>query len=114
MSIGSARPMNSCMALRALARNVHHAALVLHEGDGAIRNQQREGDAVQVIGLQRTALQSLDPGLRNLFAQFEIFNPLDLRPQPLHSLPHAQSPQNVPIRLACGRGQNDDQDHKGL
>ena len=50
--------------LGALARDVHHAALVLHESDGAIGHQQREGNAIQVVRLQRAALQRLDPGLR--------------------------------------------------
>ena len=44
---------------------------------------------VQVIGLQGTALQRLDPGLGDLLAQLRVLDPLDLGPQLPHRFTHA-------------------------
>ena len=52
--------------LRTLTRDMHHTALVLHKSDRTIRHQQGERNAIQVVGLQRTAFQSFDPGFGNL------------------------------------------------
>src|ERR1035441_885256 len=86
-SIGSARPLK---AGRAVACNVHHATLVLHERDRTIRNQQGKRNLIQVLGLQRTSLQRLDPGLRYLLPKLGILDPLNFRPQSFDGLPHGQ------------------------
>ena len=74
--------------LRTLPGNVHHAALVLHEGDGAIRDQQGERDTIQVVRLERTAFESLDPRLCDLISQPGVFNPTNLRPKFFDSRTH--------------------------
>jgi len=64
-----------------LPRNMYHAALVLHKGDGTIRHQQRERNFAQIVEAQGAPLKSPDPGLGNLLAQLRSLNPLELRPQ---------------------------------
>src|SRR5712692_3152935 len=86
--------------LGAVAGNVHHAALVLHERNRAIRNQQREGDLIQIFRLQRTALQRLNPGLRDLLPQLGIADPLNLRPKALDGLPHCRTSPTGLTRLS--------------
>src|ERR1035441_501009 len=76
--------------LRAVACNVHHATLVLHERDRTIRNQQGKRNLIQVLGLQRTSLQRLDPGLRYLLPKLGILDQLNFRPQSFDGLPHGQ------------------------
>ena len=50
-SIGNAWAHEAGHGPGGFARNVHHATFVLHERNGAIRNQQREGDLIQIVGL---------------------------------------------------------------
>src|SRR5580765_1071457 len=85
--------------LGAVAGDVHHAALMLHESDRAVGDEKREWNLVQVVGLQRTALQRFDPGLCNLFTQLEILNPVDLRPKALDGLSHT-GVRWEPLRLS--------------
>jgi len=51
---------------RTIARDVHNAALVLHESDRAVGDEERERNLIQIVGLERAALQRLNPGLGNL------------------------------------------------
>jgi LmbE family N-acetylglucosaminyl deacetylase len=55
--------LNRLPASAVRAKNAHVAHL---ECDGAIRNQQCERDLVQVLGLERAALEGLGPGLGDL------------------------------------------------
>jgi hypothetical protein len=68
-------------ALSGLARDVHHATLVLHEGRRTIGHQQRERNAVEVVGRQRAELKRSLPGFRNLTAKLRRTNPFDFGPQ---------------------------------
>src|SRR5437879_1053808 len=54
--------------LGTVACNVHHAALVFHECDGAVRNEQSEGDLIQIVWLERAAFEGSDPGFSNLLS----------------------------------------------
>src|SRR5262249_22439198 len=74
--------------LRALAGNMHYAALVLHKADRAIWDQQRERDLVQVFRLKKTALEGFDPGLGNLLPKRGILDPVNLRPYLFYGFAH--------------------------
>jgi hypothetical protein len=39
-----------------MAGDVHHAALVLHESNRAVGDEEREGNQIQIVWLERTAL----------------------------------------------------------
>ena len=80
--------------LSALTRNVYHAALVLHESNGTVGHKQRERDTIQIVRLQRAALQRFGPGQGNLPAQRLVFDPLDLRPELDHCVLHRIHPQH--------------------
>src|ERR1044072_9720651 len=76
--------------LRTLSGNVHNAALVLHERDGAIRDKQGERDTIQVVRLERTAFEGLNPRLSDLISQPGVFDPTNLRPKLFDSRTHEQ------------------------
>jgi hypothetical protein len=69
MSIGSARPMNSVM-LSALSRAMCTTQrLCSMNVVGQFGTSSVKGNLIQVIRLQRTAFQRLDPGFGHLLAQ---------------------------------------------
>lgn len=74
------------------AGHMDHAALVLHKGNRAVRDQQRERNIVQVVGFEGAALESFDPGLSDLFTEFGVPDPLDLRPKLVNRLAHSGAP----------------------
>src|SRR5271166_345022 len=86
--------------LGALARDMDHAALVLHESNRAIGHEQGEWNPVQVFRLQRAAFQRLDPSLSHLLTQLGLVNPLNLRPQPCDRIAHALRPS---LEELCGK-----------
>ena len=51
MSIGSDSPEELLHRLGGAARDVHDAALVLHEGHRAVGHEQRERDLLEVLGV---------------------------------------------------------------
>src|SRR3974390_936575 len=89
-------------AFSGLARDVHHAALVLHKSRRAIRNQEGERNVVQIVGCQRAAFQRQLPSLPDFLSQLRVFDPFQLWPQLLHHCVHANSsapnPRNSPRR----------------
>src|SRR5579862_696014 len=84
---------------RGIARDVDDATLVLHEGGGAVGDEQGEGDVVQIVGSQRTAFESLDPGLGHLLTQLGVADPGDFRPQPFDGLTHDAGLLTKPVSL---------------
>jgi hypothetical protein len=81
--------------LSTLARNVNYATFVLHKCDGTVRNQQREGNTVEVIRLERTALEGFDPRLSDLLSKVRIFDPLNFGPKLLDRGTHGA---NLPVQ----------------
>ena len=98
-SIGRTLAHERVHGFRAFACDVDDAALVLHESDWAIWDEQSERNMVQVVGLKRAALEGLDPGLCNLLTKLGILNPVDLRPKALDGLSHT-SVRGEPLRLS--------------
>src|SRR5690242_17240378 len=71
--------------LRRLARDMHDATLVLHEGRWAIRHQQREGNALQVFGRERAEFEGANPGAHYRVSQRAIGDPIQLGPEAANS-----------------------------
>ena len=67
---------------------MYYAALVLDERDRAIWDQEREGNSLEVVCLEWAALEGFRPGLRYLFAQPRVLDPVDFRPEPCDSVTH--------------------------
>jgi hypothetical protein len=70
------------------AGDVDDAALMLHERCRAVRDQQGEGDLLEILRGQRAVLEGLDPGGAHGPAQVSVLDPLQLGPEPLDGLRH--------------------------
>ena len=83
--------MNSCIASALWRAMCTTQRLCSMKVIGQFGTSSVKGMLIQIVRLQRTAFQRLDPGLGHLLAQFLVLDPLNLRPQLGDRLAHARA-----------------------